>query len=155
MDHHHHDSTTPAMATMPSTMPMTFFTSTTTPLYTTAWKPTTPSHYALTCLFLVLLCIVFRALLAARCNLQVFLQVLDRVGRKKAAERGPSCCAEGEVDEEGDDDDGDLRDEKNRFRDRSDRASSRKRATCGGGRGLEIFLRALLDTSLAVVSYLL
>jgi hypothetical protein len=110
--HHHHDSTTPAMA-MPTTMPMTFFTSTTTPLYTTAWKPTTPSHYALTCLFLVLLCIVFRALLAARCNLQVFLQVLDRVGRKKAAERGPSCCAEGEVDEEGDDDDGDLRDEKN------------------------------------------
>ena len=156
---YHYDSTaqssaTPSMAmAMPTAMPMTFFTSTTTPLYTTAWKPTTPSHYALTCLFLILLCMVFRALLAARCNLQDFLQVLGRVGRIKAAERESSCCAEGEVGEEGDDDD-DLRGEKQQLRDRTDRKGGGKRACCGGG-GFEIILRALLDTSLAVVSYLL
>jgi hypothetical protein len=154
MDHHdnnshdHHDS-----MSMPTTMPMTFFASTTTPLYTTAWQPTTQTRYALTCLFLVLLCIVFRALLAARCNLQVLLNALGRFGRRRATERASSCCTE--VDEEGDfDGDGDLSNEKNQFRDRVRREDSKKR-TCGGGRAGEILLRALLDTSLAVVSYLL
>jgi hypothetical protein len=168
MDHENHDNghhetmiKSPSTMSMATAMPMTFFTSTTTPLYTTAWKPTTPSHYALTCLFLVLLCVVFRALLAARCNLQVLLRALGQVGRRRpaAAERVPSsCCAEVEADEEGDVDlngDGEryLRDEKNALRDRAHREGSRKKT--GGGRGGEILLRALLDASLAVVSYLL
>jgi hypothetical protein len=144
------------MAMMPTTMPMTFFTSTTTPLYTTAWKPSTPSHYALTCLFLVLLCIVFRALLAARCNLQVLLLALSRAVRRPAKKRASSCCAEAEAEEADEDGNGnvdgddDLRDEKQQLRDRTDATGGRKRA-----RGLEILLRALLDTSLGVVSYLL
>ena len=142
---------------MPTAMPMTFFTSTTTPLYTTAWKPTQPSHYALTCLFLVLLSIVFRALLAARCNLQVLLQALGRVGRRRvvvAEQESSSCCVEREEADEQGYDDASLRDEKNALRDRADRADSGKRAAWGS-RGGEVFLRALLDTSLGVVSYLL
>ena len=157
-------STTSMSMSMPSTMPMpmTFFTSTSTPLYTIAWKPTTPSQYALTCLFLVLLCIVFRALLAARCNLQAVLLGLARVGRRRkvSSSSSSSCCAEVEADDEADlDEDVDgkesLRDEKNRLHDQSARAGGRtKRAACGY-RGGEVLLRALLDTSLGVVSYLL
>jgi len=146
--HDHHNS-----MSMPTTMPMTFFASTTTPLYTAAWEPKTSSQYALTCLFLLLLCVVFRALLAARCNLQVVLSTLGRLGRRPAAERASSCCTE--LDEEGDvDGDGDPREEKNQLRNRAHREGSKKR-TCGGGRAGEILLRALLDTLLAVVSYLL
>lgn len=152
--HDHHGS-----MSMPTTMPMTFFTSTTTPLYTPAWQPKTSAHYALTCLFLVLLCIVFRALLAARCNLETLLRALGRARRRPAIERASSFRAE--VDEEGDvggdgDGDGDdsLTDEKNQLRDRAHRKGSKKR-TCSNGRGSEILLRALLDTLLAVVSYLL
>jgi hypothetical protein len=142
---------------MPTTMPMTFFASNTTPLYTPAWQPKTSAHYALTCLFLVLLCIVFRALLAARCNLEVLLRALGRARRRPAMERASSFRAE--VDEEGDvggDGDGeeDMRDEKSQSHDRSHRDSGRKR-TCGNERGSEVLLRALLDTLLAVVSYLL
>jgi hypothetical protein len=85
--------------------------------------------------------------------LQVLLHALGRFGRRRATERASSCCTE--VDEEGDfDGDGDLSNEKNQLRDRVRREDSKKR-TCGGGRAGEIILRALLDTSLAVVSYLL
>ena len=138
-------------------MPITFFASTTTPLYTAAWQPKTSTHYALTCVFLALLCILFRGLLAARCNLEVLLRAPGRATKRSAMERVSSFRAE--VDEEGDvegDGDGDdsLKDEKNQFHDRAQRDCSRK-STCGGGRGSEILLRALLDTLLAVVSYLL
>ncbi len=45
---------------------MTFFTSTTTPLYSTLWTPTTRSAYAGTCLFLILLACIGRGLFALK-----------------------------------------------------------------------------------------
>jgi len=47
-------------------MSMTFFTGTTTPIYSAMWSPTNTGQYAGTCLFLIILAIVFRGLLAMR-----------------------------------------------------------------------------------------
>ncbi len=49
-----------------SSMSMTFFTSSTTPLYSIMWQPTTTAGYAGTCIFLVLLATLFRGLLAIK-----------------------------------------------------------------------------------------
>jgi len=49
-----------------SMMSMTFFTSTTTSLYSAMWSPTNTGQYAGTCIFLILLAVVFRGLLALR-----------------------------------------------------------------------------------------
>ena len=51
-----------------SQMLMTFFTSTVTPLYSKAWTPDSSGQYAGTCIFLIILPIIFRALIAARSN---------------------------------------------------------------------------------------
>jgi hypothetical protein len=45
---------------------MTFFTSSSTPLYTDMWTPSSPGAYAGTCIFLVILATTFRALLAVK-----------------------------------------------------------------------------------------
>lgn len=72
-----------------------------------------------------------------------------------------SCCAEAEVDEEGDGcGEGYLGKQLHDRTDREGRRSSSSNSSSSGGRvcggqGLEVFLRALLDTLLAVVSYLL
>ena len=47
-------------------MASVFFTSTTTPLYSNSWSPSTTGQYAGTCIFLILLAIVFRTLFALR-----------------------------------------------------------------------------------------
>jgi len=49
-----------------SGMQTTFYTSTSTPLYSTSWIPSTTGQYAGTCSFLIVLAIAFRTLLAAR-----------------------------------------------------------------------------------------
>ena len=49
-----------------STMQMVFYTSTTTPLYSTSWTPSTTGQYAGTCIFLIVLATFFRALFALR-----------------------------------------------------------------------------------------
>ena len=49
-----------------STMQITFFTSTATPLYATSWMPSTTGQYAGTCIFLIVLAVIFRALFAVR-----------------------------------------------------------------------------------------
>ena len=49
-----------------STMSMAFFTSTSTPLYSAMWSPTSVGGYAGTCIFLVILATIFRGLLAAK-----------------------------------------------------------------------------------------
>jgi hypothetical protein len=128
VNHHHMPMTT-------ASMPMTFFTSTTTPLYTTAWTPKTPAQYAMTCLFLVLFCVVFRGLLAARGNMS---WLLDFVSPKKDTPEEVSCCAE----EDG---------LQKSFRGEMVSGSHDNNAS----KVWEILLRALLDTSLAIVSYLL
>lgn len=51
-----------------SQMLMTFFTSTVTPLYSKAWTPNSSGQYAGTCIFLIVLPVIFRALIAARSN---------------------------------------------------------------------------------------
>jgi hypothetical protein len=128
MDHHHMPMTT-------TSMPMTFFTSTTTPLYITAWTPKTPAQYAMTCLFLVLLCIAFRGLLAARGNMP---WLLDIVSSKKDTPEEVSCCAEEDGLEKS-------------FRGEMASGSHGNKPS----EVWEVLPRAFLDTSLAVVSYLL
>lgn len=123
-------------------MPMTFFNSINTPLYTIAWKPTTTLQYAFTCLFLVLLCIVCRGLLAARCNLP---QLLAYSKTRQHAKGPTSCCAE---------EDGDLVEKQLRsgvaLDSPEERGDGGRRSTVG-----EVMFRAILDTLLALVSYLL
>lgn len=49
-----------------SQMAMTFFTSVTTPLYSTAWTPTSDGVYAGTCVFIIVLAVSHRVLIALR-----------------------------------------------------------------------------------------
>lgn len=56
------DMTTMAM----SDMSMTFFTSKVTPLYSTMWTPKTEGQYAGSCIFLIMLAVVLRGLLAVK-----------------------------------------------------------------------------------------
>lgn len=47
-------------------MEMTFFTSFKTPLYASDWTPETKGHYAGTCIFLIVLTVILRVLIAVR-----------------------------------------------------------------------------------------
>ena len=47
-------------------MIMTFFASTNTPLYSLGWTPTSEGSYAGTCIFLIILAVLFRVLLAGK-----------------------------------------------------------------------------------------
>ncbi|KAG9239159.1 low affinity copper transporter [Amylocarpus encephaloides] len=49
-----------------SMMEMTFFSSTSTPLYSSTWKPQNIGTYAATCIFLIALAVVFRFLIAVK-----------------------------------------------------------------------------------------
>jgi hypothetical protein len=51
-------------------MVMSFTTSTTTPLFSTSWNPSSAGAYAGTCIFLAVLAVVFRAILAAKAVLE-------------------------------------------------------------------------------------
>ena len=74
----------PDGTTMPmSSMMMTFFTSTTTPLYSAAWSSATTGQYAGTCIFLIFFATVFRALLALRAVQERKWQRLE-MGRRYA-----------------------------------------------------------------------
>jgi hypothetical protein len=61
-------------------MAMTFFTSTSTPLYSSDWTPNSAGEYAGTCIFLIAFAAIFRALLAARIN---FFEVLAVVKHRR------------------------------------------------------------------------
>ncbi len=84
-------STTSAMATSSASsdtttmmgmdeMPMTFFTSTSTPLYSMSWMPASTGQYAGTCIFLIAFATIFRAILATRIN---FFEVLAVVKKRR------------------------------------------------------------------------
>ncbi|KAF1940216.1 hypothetical protein EJ02DRAFT_445664 [Clathrospora elynae] len=60
-------------------MAMTFFTSTSTPLFSSSWTPNSTGKYAGTCIFLIVFATIFRALLAVRIN---FIEVLAAVERR-------------------------------------------------------------------------
>jgi len=47
-------------------MAMTFYTSTSTPLFSTLWTPASTGSYAGTCIFLIVLAVLFRGLLAVK-----------------------------------------------------------------------------------------
>jgi hypothetical protein len=59
-------STMTNTTTSMSMLSMGFFTSTTTPLYSATWSPTSTGQYAGTCIFLVILATIFRGLLAMK-----------------------------------------------------------------------------------------
>lgn len=54
-------------------MAMTFFSSTSTPLFSLTWSPKSTGAYAGTCVFLIALAAIFRALLSLRLNLFKFV----------------------------------------------------------------------------------
>ncbi|PPJ60125.1 hypothetical protein CBER1_03138 [Cercospora berteroae] len=54
-------------------MLMTFFTSTTTALYSNAWQPSTSGQYVGTCIFLIALAAIFRGIVAVRTNFPALL----------------------------------------------------------------------------------
>ena len=58
------------MSDMPMAMSMTFFTSTATPLYSASWTPSGAGSYAGTCIFLILLAVLFRSFFALRVILE-------------------------------------------------------------------------------------
>lgn len=59
-------TTNDTMVMSMSMMSMTFFTSTSTPLYSAMWSPTSVGGYAGTCIFLIVLATIFRGLLAVK-----------------------------------------------------------------------------------------
>ncbi|KAK4955452.1 hypothetical protein LTR66_013437 [Elasticomyces elasticus] len=61
-------------------MTMVFFTSTTTPLFSSSWAPSTTGAYAGTCIFLVLLTVISRALMA-------YKQILEHAWHDRAVNR--------------------------------------------------------------------
>lgn len=54
-----------------SSMTMAFFTATNTPLYSASWTPSSAGAYAGTCIFLIILAIVLRALFTAKTFLEM------------------------------------------------------------------------------------
>jgi len=58
-------STDSSMMSM-SSMAMTFFTGSSTPLYSSTWTPSSAGGYAGTCIFVIILAVIFRALLALK-----------------------------------------------------------------------------------------
>ncbi|KAK6615551.1 ctr copper transporter [Botrytis cinerea] len=64
------------MMTMDS-MAMTFFTSSTTPLFSMGWTPATMGQYVGTCIFLIAFAAIFRALLAIRVHFYQLLAAAD------------------------------------------------------------------------------
>jgi copper transporter 1 len=59
-------------------MAMTFFTSTSTPLFSNSWTPASTGQYAGTCIALIVLATTFRALLAVRLNIIEILAAIER-----------------------------------------------------------------------------
>jgi solute carrier family 31 (copper transporter), member 1 len=57
-------------------MAMVFFTSSTTPLYSYAWTPSTDGQYAGTCIFLIAFAAIFRALVAIRVRFHHIMSAL-------------------------------------------------------------------------------
>ena len=66
MSHAGHDMGGADSATAGGHMIMTFFTATNTPLYSLGWTPRSTGSYAGTCIFLIILAVLFRVLLAGK-----------------------------------------------------------------------------------------
>lgn len=73
MSHHHSSSSSSSSSSSTSTthmsmsmMDMVFFGSNRTPLYSSGWAPRSTGSYAGTCIFLVILAVIFRGLFAGK-----------------------------------------------------------------------------------------
>lgn len=66
MSHAGHDMGGADSAAAGGHMIMTFFTATNTPLYSLGWTPGSTGSYAGTCIFLIILAVLFRVLLAGK-----------------------------------------------------------------------------------------
>ncbi|KAI1373931.1 Ctr copper transporter family-domain-containing protein [Hypoxylon crocopeplum] len=89
-------STDMDMETMDGTpMVMTFFSSSTTSLFSKAWTPTTAVEYAGTCIFLIILAVIMRAMLALKPVLEKSLwnPMVDREG-VLIPDDDTGCCKE-------------------------------------------------------------
>jgi hypothetical protein len=76
-------------------MAMTFFSSKTTPLFSTAWKPSTTGQYIGTCLFIVVLGMALRLLLAVRGTLEdAVIPVRAHPGLRQQHGEGPEVDCE-------------------------------------------------------------
>lgn len=73
-------------------MPITFFASTSSPLYIASWQPRSQTQYALTCLFIVLLCVVSRGLQVVKRKLAILFNNRGKGGEDEAEIMG--CHAE-------------------------------------------------------------
>lgn len=150
-------------------MIMTFFTSTSTPLYATSWTPGSTGAYAGSCIFLIVLAVIFRGLLASKSWLEA--RWLDReLARRYVRVEGQGRLrdvlgrrAEGDgyVDEEGE---GPAREKEKSPWTLSNRGVEEDVLVVQrpGGQGLQRAwrvsvdpARALLDTLIAGVGYLL
>ena len=74
------DADSPTTMSM-SAMRMVLFSSTTTPLYSTSWTPSTRLQYAGTCIFLIVLAAIFRGLFAVRVLLKRKWQGVEKTRR--------------------------------------------------------------------------
>jgi hypothetical protein len=97
-----------------SMMSMVFYTSQSTPLYSSAWAPSTTGQYAGTCIFLVIFAIIFRVLLALKArqeanwlDAELNRRYISVAGRLPPSERPPQgqerkkvIVTEGGIEEE-------------------------------------------------------
>lgn len=130
-------------------MAMVFFTSTTTPLYSPAWTPSTTGQYAGTCIFLIILSTAFRALLALKHWAEAALWSVPPARRSRALLAASAGGVGGETDEE-------------KFAAAKGGADASSRAVAQGSRGYARAWRinvdgsrALLDVVIVGASYLL
>lgn len=72
---------------------MVFTNSHTTPLYSSSWTPSTSGQYAGTCIFLILLGVTFRGLLAAKHTLEIRWSAKAR-NRRYVVVRGQAPASE-------------------------------------------------------------
>ena len=70
-------------------MAMVFFNSANIPLYTQSWTPKTAGQYAGTCIFLVVLAIVCRALLVLRCRFPALMEKMHARKHKDTFSQPP------------------------------------------------------------------
>ncbi|KAI0991710.1 hypothetical protein K3495_g16477, partial [Podosphaera aphanis] len=95
MDSHPMSMNMDARAGMTS---MSFFASSSTSLYITQWTPTSPAAYAATCVFLILLAILSKGLVAAKARLEVSWRATDLARRRQDLKFASSELAEAELE---------------------------------------------------------
>lgn len=121
-----------------STMMATLFASTSTPLYSIKWTPSTTGQYAGTCFFIIILAVIFRALFS-------YKAIQEHRWRQYELKRRPVTVGKTQ------DDQGDRLDEKDIGAGNREKKGIRSRPW----RISTDVPRALLDTVIAGVGYLL